>query len=100
MVGRRRDDRLNIEKSTRAAARYLRDLHQFFNDWPLALAAYNAGEGTVQRAIALANSADFHVLRERDLLPEETRNYVPKVLALVETFSPLRSPPVDVIQAR
>ena len=89
-VSKRRDDRLNIEKATRAAARYLLDLYKNFNSWELALAAYNAGEGTVQRAIERAKSADFDVLRELRLLPEETRNYVPKVLALVESFSPLR----------
>jgi len=78
------DERVNTEKATRAAARYLRDLYLRFGDWPLALVAYNAGEQAVQRAIDRAGSADFWVLSERGLLPEETRQYVAAVLAALE----------------
>jgi soluble lytic murein transglycosylase-like protein len=75
------DHRLHPEHATRAAARYLRDLYQMFGDWKLALAAYNAGEGRVQRAIDRAGVRDFDELARRRLLPLETRNYVPAVLA-------------------
>jgi len=74
------DDRANPEKSTSAAARYLTDLHQRFGDWLLALAAYNAGEDRVDSAIARGRTRDFWILSQLGLLPEETRNYVPKVL--------------------
>jgi soluble lytic murein transglycosylase-like protein len=75
------DHRTHPEHATRAAARYLQDLHRMFGDWELALAAYNAGEGRVQRAIELAGARDFNELARRKLLPLETRNYVPAVLA-------------------
>jgi soluble lytic murein transglycosylase-like protein len=75
------DHRTHPELATRAAARYLQDLHRMFGDWELALAAYNAGEGRVQRAIELAGARDFNELARRKLLPLETRNYVPAVLA-------------------
>jgi membrane-bound lytic murein transglycosylase D len=78
-----RDDRLDVEKSTRAAAQYLRDLHTQFGSWPTALAAYNAGEQAVQRAIDRAQSEEFRVLASRELLPLETRMYVPAVVNLM-----------------
>ena len=77
------DDRLDIEKSTHAAARYLRDLHSEFGSWPLALAAYNTGGQNLQRAIDRSRSSDFNVLSSLRLLPFETRNYVPAVYAAV-----------------
>lgn len=80
------DDRTNYEKSTMAAARYLTDLHQRFGDWPLALAAYNAGEDQVDSAIAGGRSRDFWVLSQLGLLPQETRNYVPKVLGAIRVW--------------
>jgi membrane-bound lytic murein transglycosylase D len=80
------DERLNVEKSTRAAARYLRDLYQRFGDWPLALAAYNSGENAVQKAIARGGSNDFEELSRRKLLPAETRVYVPAILAAFDLF--------------
>lgn len=75
------DHRTHPERATRAAARYLQDLYRMFGDWKLALAAYNAGEGRVQRAIDRAGARDFDELSRRKLLPLETRNYVPAVLA-------------------
>ena len=80
-----RDDRLNEEKSTRAAARYLHNLHTQFRDWPLALAAYNAGEGTVQRAIARTGNSDFWGLSRARELPNETRAYVPSIFKAIES---------------
>lgn len=75
------DERSHPEKSTRAAARYLRDLHALFGDWLLALAAYNWGEGRVAKVTQRTGIRDFWTLANRGLLPEETTNYVPSVLA-------------------
>lgn len=75
------DDRLDIEKSTYVAAHYLSDLYSEFGSWPLALAAYNTGEQNLQHAIDRSRSTDFNVLSSLQLLPLETRNYVPAVLA-------------------
>ncbi len=78
-VNSQSDERLDAYKSTRAAALYLRDLYAQFGNWPLAFAAYNAGGQTVQRAIDRSGTTDF--LHLNRLLPAETRNYVPAVLA-------------------
>lgn len=75
------DDRLDVPKSTRAAARYLRDLRAQFGDWSLALAAYNAGATVVQKAVLRSGSKDFAFLSRERLIPAETRAYVPAVLA-------------------
>lgn len=80
------DDRVDVERSTRAAARHLRDLHEVFGEWPLALAAYNAGDRAVQRAVRRAGSRNFATLISRGLLPAETRTYVPAVLAAASLF--------------
>ena len=80
-----RDDRLDAEKSTRAAARYLRDLYAQFKDWPLALAAYNAGEDAVQRAIERSGNADFWALSNGRQLPRETRAYVPSIFRAIQS---------------
>jgi len=76
------DERQDPEKSTRAAARHLRDLYREFNDWYLAMAAYNSGPVTVQNAVARTGYADFWELYNRGVLPKETRNYVPIILAV------------------
>ena len=76
------DDRQDPEKSTRAAARHLRDLYQQFGDWYLAMAAYNSGPGTVQSAVKRTGYADFWELYHRNVLPKETRNYVPIIVAV------------------
>jgi soluble lytic murein transglycosylase-like protein len=78
------DERLDLEKSSRAAVRYLRDLYAQFGSWPLALAAYNSGEWAVQRAIDRGESTDFSRLSAQRLLPLETRNYVPAVLSAMQ----------------
>ena len=78
------DERLDIAKSTRAAARYLRDLHQQFGDWQLAFAAYNAGERAVDRALTRVGQRDFAAIA--NTLPQETRDYVPAVLQAVSIF--------------
>ena len=80
------DERLDVERSTRAAARHLRDLYVQFGDWPLALAAYNAGDGAVQKAIRRGKTTDFATLSSLRLLPAETRAYVPAVLAAGPLF--------------
>ncbi len=76
------DDRQDPEKSTRAAAHHLRDLYAQFGDWYLAMAAYNSGPGTVQAAVKRTGYADFWELYRRNVLPKETRNYVPIILAV------------------
>jgi membrane-bound lytic murein transglycosylase D len=76
------DDRQDPVKSTRAAARHLKDLYTQFGDWYLAMAAYNSGPGTVQAAVKRTGYADFWELYRRNVLPRETRNYVPIILAV------------------
>ncbi|MCI0568489.1 MAG: LysM peptidoglycan-binding domain-containing protein [Acidobacteria bacterium] len=76
------DERSDPEKSTRAAARYLRDLYGMFGDWYLAMAAYNAGEGKVGRGMKRTGAKDFWTLAQhRRALRVETKNYVPAILA-------------------
>jgi membrane-bound lytic murein transglycosylase D len=76
------DDRMDPEKATRAAAHHLRDLYHEFGDWYLAIAAYNCGPGTVEKAVERTGYADFWELRSRGVLPAETTNYVPIILAM------------------
>jgi membrane-bound lytic murein transglycosylase D len=75
------DQRTQPRASARAAATYLKKLHERFGDWPLALAAYNGGEGRVGRTLKARGAKDFAGIAEH--LPAETRLYVPKVLATV-----------------
>jgi membrane-bound lytic murein transglycosylase D len=77
------DERRDVVKSTRAAARHLKDLHKIYADWYLAFAAYNAGPGKVNNAIKRSGSTNYWTLaapRSRHLR-QETKDYVPKVLA-------------------
>ncbi|UCH11065.1 MAG: LysM peptidoglycan-binding domain-containing protein [Fidelibacterota bacterium] len=73
-----RDERRDYEKSTLAAARYLKDLYAEFGDWYLAMAAYNTGEARVRRAIRVHQTTDFWKLH---ILPRQTRNYIPNIMA-------------------
>lgn len=75
------DERSDPRKSAEAAATYLKILYQQFNSWPLALAAYNAGEGRVGRALKSSGASGFDQVSPS--LPTETRMYVPKVLATI-----------------
>lgn len=77
-----RDDRRDVLASTRAALDYLQRLHTMFGDWHLALAAYNWGEGNVGRAIARNKRAGLGTGYEDLNMPNETRNYVPKLQAI------------------
>jgi hypothetical protein len=79
-----RDDRLDVFKGTDAAARYFHDLYAQFGDWKLTLAAYNTGEGNVVSAIRMAHTEDFDQLANLRMLPLETINYVPRVLATAQ----------------
>ncbi len=76
------DERQDPEKATHAAAQHLRDLYGLFGDWYLAIAAYNCGPGNVQKGIERTGYADFWELYKRNVLPRETKNYVPIIIAL------------------
>jgi membrane-bound lytic murein transglycosylase D len=76
------DERSDPEKSTRAAARHLKDLYQEFGDWYLAMAAYNSGPVRVEKAMERTGADNFWTLANKRALPKETINYVPNILAL------------------
>jgi membrane-bound lytic murein transglycosylase D len=98
-VNGRSDERTNIYKSTKAAALYLRDLHNQFKDWLLVLAAYNAGPLPVMRAIHRSHSRNFWALER--YLPTETRQHIKRFIATAyyfntfDTIDPLTPPQVD-----
>jgi membrane-bound lytic murein transglycosylase D len=76
------DERRDIEKSTHAAAIYLKELHQIFGSWYLAAASYNAGEGRTLRVVRETRSRNFwELIRNSSNYRKETRNYVPKIIA-------------------
>ncbi len=75
------DERKDPVKSTQAAAEHLKDLHNLFGSWPLALASYNAGAGKVQRAVLRSRSEDFWDLKASRYIRRETKNYIPKFMA-------------------
>ncbi|MBL0719976.1 transglycosylase SLT domain-containing protein [Piscinibacter sp. Jin2] len=82
-----RDDRRDVLASTQAALDYLQKLHAMFGDWHLALAAYNWGEGSVQRAIKRNQRAGLPTGYAHLRMPAETRHYVPKLLAVKAIIS-------------
>ena len=75
------DERRDPIKSTVAAARYLRDLYDIFGTWPLAMAAYNAGERKIQRALRKAKAETFWEIAQTRYIRRETREYVPRFMA-------------------
>jgi len=76
------DERCDVDKSTRAAALYLKDLHARFGSWELAIAAFNAGYGLIMTTIERHNTNNYWALREIESgLPYGTTNYVPKLMA-------------------
>ena len=76
------DERSDPEKATRAAARHLKDLFNQFNDWYLAMAAYNAGPFRIEKALNKGKATTFWELADKKLLPKETINYIPTILAM------------------
>jgi membrane-bound lytic murein transglycosylase D len=76
------DDRMDPEKATRAAAHHLHDLYDHFGDWYLAIAAYDCGPGCIDHAVMRTGYADYWTLRKLNVLPKETANYVPVILAM------------------
>lgn len=82
-INRDIDERRDPVKSTRAAIRFLSDLYEDFQSWPLAIAAYNSGGGRVRNAVAKTGSTDFWELAKSRYLPAETKYYVPKLLAAI-----------------
>ena len=85
------DERRDPYSATRAALDYLQELHARFNDWYLALAAYNAGEGRIERGLKNAGCESFSELAETEQIRSETKRYVPKFLAIVKIFSDLEN---------
>jgi membrane-bound lytic murein transglycosylase D len=77
------DERRNIIKATHAASEYFKDLYNIFGSWELALSAYNAGEYGIIRRIRKAGTRDYYELSEKKIIPRETRNYVPKLQAVM-----------------
>jgi membrane-bound lytic murein transglycosylase D len=98
------DERLDPEKSTVAAAAYLRDLYNIFGSWFLAQAAYNAGEAAIARAVRATGSSDFWTLARTELLHRETKEFVPQIVAATQIgrepgrfgFAPVPSAPPTV----
>lgn len=84
-VNNTKDERKNIQLSSEAAARYLYYLYNKFGDWKLTLAAYNAGEGTVQQAIVFSEKSTFEDIKM--FLPKETQVYVPRFIAMYHIFN-------------
>jgi len=81
------DERSDIVKSTHAAAQHLRDLYERFEDWHLAMAAYNAGSGRIDRVRRrYGKTLDYWTMVKRKMLPRETRSFVPSILAAVIIF--------------
>ncbi|MCX6120677.1 MAG: LysM peptidoglycan-binding domain-containing protein [Ignavibacteriales bacterium] len=92
------DERMDFEKSTRAAARHLKDLYSELGDWNLVLGAYNAGAGRIFRAMRRSGSTDFWDMRKN--LPRQTRNYIPQYVAVARiVLNPQKHGFIDVQKA-
>lgn len=76
------DERRDPVKSTKAAAAYLKDLHAYYGRWYLVTAAYNAGPGIIDKALQTSRASDFWGIKEKAQLSQETRNFVPKFVAI------------------
>jgi len=76
------DERRDPVKSTRAAAAYLKHLHDYYGRWFLATAAYNAGPGSIDKALRQSNAKDFWSIKAKAPLSDETRDFVPKFIAI------------------
>ena len=81
VVDRYMDERNDPIRATEAASKYIRKLYSAYNSWELALAAYNAGEYRVLSSIMRGEARDFWALSDKKILPKETRNYIPKIIA-------------------
>ncbi len=95
------DQRLDPENNARASAQCLKYLHDRFQDWRLVMAAYNAGESTVQKLLTRYHTRDYDAIALR--LPAETRSYVPRVEAILERregvkLTELKTPPDSIVQ--
>jgi len=88
VVDRRRDERLEPERATEAAAAYLGFLRDRYGEWPLALAAYNAGERRIDRALAREPNATFWDLAAHGHLPRTSGTFVSRFMALVRLAEP------------
>jgi membrane-bound lytic murein transglycosylase D len=77
------DERFDPEKSSRAYAKYIKSLYNQFGDWYLAMAAYDWGPGYIQRSVMRTGYADYWELYKRNVLPQETKNYVPGIIAAI-----------------
>ncbi len=80
------DERSDIVKSTQAAARYMKNLYESFKDWHLVLAAYNVGPGRIENIVRRRGEMDYWKMADRKLLPRETINHVPSILAAMIIF--------------
>ncbi len=87
MINRFVDERVHLVKATHAAAQYFRELYNIFGSWELALTAYNSGEYGLMRRIKKYKTKNYYKLSRRKIIPRETRNYVPKVLAAMSIMS-------------
>ena len=76
------DERRDPVKSTYAAAAYLKDLHEYFGKWYLATAAYNAGQGAIDKAMQTPGAKNLWGMSEKAKLSDETRNFVPRFVAV------------------
>jgi membrane-bound lytic murein transglycosylase D len=90
------DERKDVLLATKAASSYIRELYDMFDDWQLALGAYNCGAMRMREAIRQGGTRDFFELSRRGLLPKETQDFVPKIIAVSLIAQDPRSHGIDV----